>query len=172
MAVAPACRIDRRNLCKLLVLPVWISSLTLGILTARYSAHFLTPMVQSAVGLEPTFPALFRSAVLPFLLSAFAVFLSEPWLLLPICSMKAFGFGFCASGVYLAFGTAGWLVRFLFLFTDVLVIPILLFYCLRQLRSEKSFHLIEPLTFVGISSALAAVDYYVIAPFLVSIIDF
>ena len=166
------CRGGSFSLCKKMFLPCWMAGLFLGTTTAYASARFLDSMLHSAISNQPSLSTLIGSAVLPFLLSTVVFFLSEPWLLLPICLMKAFGFGFCAFSVLLAFGSAGWLVRFLFLFTDVFVVPVFLFYCLYQLRRGTFFNFRVTSAFAAVASMVAAADYYLIAPYLVSVIDF
>lgn len=127
--------------------------------------------MRESVKCSVSIPGLLTAAVLPFLLSAFAVRLSEPWLLLIISAFKAFSFSFCACGVSLAFGQSSWLVRFLFLFSDLCVIPLLYFYWVRHIRGGRSTVRWELPVFIGAAAAIGWVDYCFIAPFLVSIIE-
>lgn len=171
MTFTPVRRSFRRDFCKPLLAPCWCIGLILGLFAAGSASDVLVPMIRSALSCSVSFTGLLISAVLPFLLSAVAVSLSEPWLLLPISALKAFGFGYCACGVCLAFGSAGWLVRVLFLFTDVCVTPVLFFYWLRH-TDGTSFQIGELAACVAAAAAVAAADYYLISPFLAMVIEF
>lgn len=149
----------------------WCLGLLLGALAATAASNVLIPLMRRALHLPASLPGLLISIVLPFLLSAYAVSLSEPWLLLPISALKAFGFAFCSFGVTLTYGTAGWLVRLLFLFSDVCVIPILFFYWLRHIpdASRKSGR--ELAGCLLLASFVGVIDLYLISPFLAKLIE-
>lgn len=146
---------------------IWCVGLLLGMLTALRSEG-LGAVFQRAVRVAPSAFELLSAAIAPFLLSGLAVYLSEPWLLLVISGVKAFGFGFCACGTILAFGQGSWLVRFLFLFSDCCLIPLLLFYWVRHLCGKTAAWELRACLIVALLIAL--VDYWVVSPFLVSIL--
>ncbi len=148
----------------------WLLGMLLGIPTAVASSSILVPMMRQSVQCSVSIPGLFTAAVVPFLLSAFAVSLSEPWLLLIISTLKAFSYSFCACGVSLAFGQSSWLVRFLFLFSDHLLIPLLYLYCVRHIRCEVPHRPWEMCGFIGTSLLIGGIDYFLVAPFLVSLV--
>lgn len=156
--------------CKHLLALCWCLGLLLGILAASASDD-LVSMMRRSLSCPVSIPGLLAATVLPFLLSAYAVSLSEPWLLLPICMVKAFGFGFCAFGVSLAFGSAGWLVRLLFLFSDVCVIPVLFFYWLRHIRGDAARSYRDLVCCLIAAVAIGAMDLYFVSPFLVKLIE-
>ena len=104
--------------------------------------------------------------LLPFLFSAFAVYLSKTWLFLPFCFLKAFQFAYVAGSVSMAFGSAGWLIRLLLLFSDGCTIPVLLWIWLRWIGrgGRKALQQIAACTILG--AMVWAVDYFVVSPFL------
>jgi hypothetical protein len=142
-----------------------------GIFAAYTASELLISLMRESVECSVSIPGLLTAAVLPFLLSAFAIGFGEPWLLLIISWVKAFGFGFCACGVSLAFGQCSWLVRPLFLFSDLCVVPMLYFYWLRHIGNEKKSTRWELPAILCASGAVAYLDYCFVAPFLVSIIE-
>ncbi|MBQ7415636.1 MAG: hypothetical protein IJW14_01200 [Oscillospiraceae bacterium] len=149
----------------------WLLGIVLGGLSAAQAEDVLVPLIRDGAGRYASVVGLLATTLLPFLLSAFAVSLSEPWLLLIISTCKAFSFAFCAFGVSLAFGPSGWLVRFLFLFSDLCLIPLLYLYWLRHIRGECRHIPWELPLCLSAALAVGMVDYWFISPFLVSIMN-
>ncbi len=108
--------------------------------------------------------------VIPFLVTAYAVFLSEPWILFAACFGKAVLFSFVFSGIGLSYGSAGWLMRML-LFGDSVCVILLYVLWSRSLSGRKTSRWMF-LTFLGLSLGAYWMDCYIIAPFLASLIDF
>lgn len=158
-----------RKISQWLLGAFWVFGLTLGALTAHGCDGIIQPLIRESAGLTPSLIGLCCATFFPFLLSAFAVSLSEPWLLLVISTCKAFSFSFCAVGVSLAFGQSGWLVRFLFLFSDLLQLPLLCWYWLRHIKGSANGRWDIPFCTVSLT-AIGVLDYAVIAPFLASVI--
>ena len=150
----------------------WCLGLLMGIATAHTASDKLVPLMYIATRSDVSVTGLFVSCVFPILLSACEVYFSEPWLLLPISTLKAFGFGFCSFGVSLAFGSASWLVRLLFLFSDICVIPLLFLYWIRHIGDVSGKTGRELAGCIAVATAVAATDFYVISPFLVKLIEF
>lgn len=157
---------------KYLLFLSWCIGLLLGVSAAANAGSNLPTMIRSATLCPVSIPGLLASTVFPFLCSAYAVSFSEPWLLLPISTLKAFSFSFCAFGVNLAFGSAGWLVRLLFLFSDACVIPLLFFYWLRHFDNTPAHPDKELLGCIIAAIAIGAADYCLVSPFLVELINF
>ena len=149
----------------------WLIGMLLGIPAALAASDFLVPMMRESIGCSVSIPGLLAATLLPFLFSAYAVSLSEPWLLLIISTLKAFSYSFCACGVSLAFGQSSWLVRFLFLFSDHCLIPLLYLYWLRHIRAKAKTSPLELSGCIGAALLVGSIDYYLIAPFLVSLIE-
>ena len=158
------------QICKYLLIISWTFGLIFGALVARNSVH-LPMMICSIATQAPSLLHLLIVALLPFLFTALAVYLSKPWLIVPIALLKAFCFAFCTFGVVLAFGSAGWLVQLFLLFTDTCVIPILIFSWLRYLsHTERSMRGLLIVCSVAAFS-IAMVDYFVISPFLLRLVE-
>lgn len=149
----------------------WFLGMLLGVPAALAASEFLVPMMHESVQCSVSITGLLASTLLPFLLSAYAVSLSEPWLLLIISALKAFGFSYCACGVSLAFGQSSWLVRFLFLFSDHCLIPVLYLYWLRHIHGQTKTSVWELPACIGAALLVGSIDYCLIAPFLVSLIE-
>ena len=141
---------------------VWIMGLLCGGVFALFADSSSVSLMRmpghlSIVGL--LFIPLF-----PFLISAFAVYLSRPRLIYVICGWKAFCFGAGAVLIRLSYGSAGWLVQGLLLFTDGITLPILYWLWLRCLEGGGFRR--SAAVCLGLFALTAAVDWKWIAPFL------
>lgn len=148
----------------------WFLGMLLGVPAAVAASSFLVPMMHQSIQCAVSIPGLLAATVVPFLLSAFAVSLSEPWLLLIISTFKAFSFSFCSCGVSLAFGQSSWLVRFLFLFSDHLLIPLLYLYWMRHIRGQAINRSWELYGCIGAALLVGGIDRFLVAPFLASLV--
>lgn len=101
---------------------------------------------------------------LPLVISAFALAHSKYWILYPLVFLKAFMFGFSAGCVMLAFGNAGWLVRWLLLFSDSFMNVCLLWFWFKGGSCDNiSRELVHAVLFASIVFCL---DYCAVSPFL------
>lgn len=149
----------------------WCLGLVCGILAARTARDTLIPLMRAAAGRPVWILDLLIVTTLPFLISAYAASLSEPWLLLAISAAKAFIFSFCAYGVSLAFGQSSWLVRFLFLFSDSCLIPVLFLFWLRHIEKNAPVRRWELIVCLAVAVIVGIIDYRIISPFLVALLS-
>ena len=117
----------------------WLLGLGTGGVVFRSAGEHIISMMPLAVFGQLSIVSLFLSTSLPFLLSAFAVYLSKPRLLIVICFVKAFCYGYVICGVFGFFGAHGWLLRWLFLFTDTFACVMLYGYALRHVSGLRCF---------------------------------
>lgn len=148
----------------------WFSGLVCGIATFSSAAAFLIPQMRGSLYGSASIVSLLCVTCLPFLFSAFAVYLSKPQFLLLICFCKAFCFGFVHLGVQLAFGSAGWLLRWLLCFSDSVTAPLLYLYWLRHLDGFRDFSGLEAAFFLSLAVLCASFDFVKISPFLADLI--
>ena len=147
----------------------WVFGMLSGCIYGQSLRDLSIQAVNMSVFGLPTMIGSISAALLPFLLSALVVSIGEPWLLLFISAFKAFSFSFCAWGVYLTFGQSSWLVLFLFLFSDLCLIPVLYLYWLRHIRGEAAY-IWEHLLMLVYVLMIAVLDQRITAPFLVSVL--
>lgn len=144
----------------------WTIALFLGTSLAYYAVPPLLDSVYPGMFFRASTPGALAASFLPFLLSAFAVSLSRPCLLVAVCFCKGFAFSFVGQAMYLVFGTAGWLIRFLVLFCDIFTVPALILFSLRHVCRERSIGKWELpcfLTYVGI---ISGIDILFVSPLL------
>ena len=143
----------------------------LGVWCSGSASEFYLPQMRTAVSGRVSIVGLLSGGVLPFLASAFAVYLQRRILLIPIAFLKAFFFSYAGYRLYLAWGQAGWLVTGLTMFGSICSLPVLYWYwrhCLEARRFEwPVFGLVLALLLV-----IGIVDCYWVVPFLIDIISF
>lgn len=109
--------------------------------------------------------------VLPLLFSGFAIYAGQPLLLVPTAFWKALSFSYVATGVAVAWGSAGWLVSGVALFGSFCSLSVLWWYWLRHIGGE-AFSMRTFLPAMGIALVIGWADLLVISPFLSNILIF
>ena len=143
----------------------------LGVWVSGHASDFLFSAMRTVVSSRVSIIGLLSALVLPFLFSAFAVYMTQPMLLFPIAFWKAFLFSYLSAGLLSAWGSAGWLVMPLVMFCSLCSMPVLYWYWQRHIGGEHfrwgtfSFTL-------AVLAAIGIVNLFVIEPFLVRIITF
>lgn len=149
----------------------WMLGLMLGCICSAASPTALTPLVYSAVSDPPSLPRLLLTVFLPIALSFFAVFFHEYWLLQPIIWGKGFLFAFVATAATAAYGSAGWLVRFLLMFTDCCTLPLLIWYWIQIYNRRRSRLFIQTVLLLVVNLLICALDLRFVSPFLTAVIS-
>lgn len=149
----------------------WCSGLLCGILVS-FSAEdtFSSWMRMNKVG-SVSIVSLLCVSLVPFLLSAFAVFISMPSLMLPVCFCKAFLFAFVSVGVMQAYGSAGWLIRNILLFSDCLTAPVLYLFWLRIISSPRRNRIWEGSFLCALLILIGSLDHRVFSPLVAGLLS-
>ena len=141
-----------------------------GVFLAMQSTDIFLPLMRAAAGCRMSIVGLIASRFLPFLFSAFAVYIAQHWLLIPIFFIKGCAITWCGCLTVAAFGSAGWLVQPLFQFSDILLMPVLFWFCIRRIVQTHAA-IWRDLKICGAAFVLAgALDYCIISPFLVMLL--
>ena len=108
----------------------------------------------------------------PFLVFYIVVRCSVNFLIMPLAFLKALCFMYCFGGISFVYTDAGWLVRFLLLFTDCFSVPLLIWYVGRILRkNQKSLNRGTGFCLV-VLLVIRWIDYSVISPFVSELLSF
>jgi len=104
-------------------------------------------------------------SALPFLVFYICLRYSAVFMIPPIAFLRAFVFMYCYGGLSLAYGDAGWLVRYLLLFSDYFTVPLLIWYTVKRLRQNRSKK--DPYIRICLLSIVVVrcIDSFVISPF-------
>lgn len=160
----------RKNAAPALLSLIWLSGLFIGSRFAERSGSDFVSLMRAAPSAGVSIVGLLPVLFLPFLFAAFAVFLLQRWLLYPICFCKAYAFGFVATSVAISYGSAGLLVCCLLLFSDICLMPLLVWLCLRHIRRSTNY-LRRDLVICSVCIvAVGCTDCFVISPFLRAVI--
>jgi hypothetical protein len=136
---------------------------------AASNSYFL--LMRMAPSSHVTIVGLAVSLLLPFLSIAFAIYMDKPLWIYPICSCKAFGFAYNGFGISAAFGSGGWLVRSLFLFSDILTLPAFCWLALSHIYGRTTNWKRDIAISLGICIGAGCLDIWFISPFLAHIIQ-
>lgn len=164
---------DFRNLwrkgCTAFLALSWFSGLVFGSFLAVSADNSFASLMRAASERRVSIVGLLVVTLLPFLFSAFAVYLSQPRLLLPVAFCKAASVSQVALGIGASYGSAGWLMRFLLMFSDLCVVPLLFFYWLRYISGERRFGLSPVLLFLAAVMMIVSVDIRFVSPVLANL---
>lgn len=160
----------RRKGSRMLLAFSWLAGLFSGLAAGISAGGSLVSMMRGALVGSVSIVGLLCASVLPFLFSAFAVFLSQPKLLLPVAFAKAFLLSFVGLGVQQAFGCAGWLVRRLLCFSSCAASPVLYLYWLRHISGGRRFSAPEAVLTFSLCLLAGSIDFSIVAPFLARLI--
>lgn len=161
-------RIFPSGTCKLLSGVCWICGLLVGMYAAAGAGDLLLLTMRGnclAVSISGLLITL-----LPFLLTAIAVFLPHPGFLIPVILWKAFTYGFCAYGLAIVYHGAAWLVRILLMFSQTATVPLLMWLWLRKCNSSELFRSGELAACGAAVVVVGILDYCLISPLAVTLI--
>jgi hypothetical protein len=144
----------------------WGCGIFLGCWIFRFAGSDLPAWMLQASEEPLSMVGLLSAALLALLFSATAVYFSLPGLLLVIAFWKAFLIGWFSCGIYAAFGSAGWLVCQLFMFTDLCSGVLLYAYGSRFITGNRQYFPAFSCLFAVFGCLIAAVDYSFVAPLL------
>lgn len=150
----------------------WISGLVTGVVTSYFAGNSFFSLMRSVISSPVSIVGLLSAMLLPLLFSAFAVYISSPWLLIPTVFLKGFFYAYLCFGILLCFGDAGWLIRLLLIFSDTLMLPVFWMYWIRGLRGGRSDLLIRTAPAFSTALLIGSIDFSVISPFLGEILSF
>ena len=160
----------KRKWDKLFLAFFWTFGLITGGMLFRYAGSDFVSQMPLAVSSQPSIFGLLISSLLPFLFSAYAVYIGSPRFLYGISFLKACGLGYVSFSVVSSFGSAGWLIRWLFLFTDISAAAVLYCYCHRYISGIRKFSAGSFSGYAGILAAVSLFDYSVVSRLLLRVL--
>lgn len=148
----------------------YLIGLISGVLFSMSASGALYSTMRTAVSGRVSVFGLLSAILLPLLFSALAVYISKAWLLIPIAFCKAFLFAFLGIGIMASYGSAGWLIRILLMFSDILTMPLLWWYWLKALSGAHT-RVWHAAAAAAPALLIGSIDYCVISPFLANLIS-
>lgn len=149
----------------------WLIGILLGICFTIPSAHLFSSLARGAAYGAVSAVGLFSVSFLPFLISAFAVYISSPRLLLPVAFIKGLLFSIASCIVLLGAGSSGWLMQILLMFGDLTGLPILFWFWQHHISGERPFSWTVTAFTGTVFLLLGSVDLRCVSPFLAMLIN-
>ena len=147
------------------------AGLFMGTIAAADLDDLFLPLMRPSVSGGVSIIRQLAAVLLPFLFAAIAAYLDKPRLLHVICFFKTFTFGFCSMLICCAYGSAGWLIRLFLQFSDILSLPLLCWYCLRQFDRPPQPY--KDLIYCSLLAGIfVCIDHFAVLPFLAELIDY
>ena len=138
-----------------------------GALFANSAGDVYVVLMRMAVRRPVSIVGSVVSFVVPYIAFFFAIVHSKRWLVYLICALQMFRFSSVGWAIQKSFGSAVWLIRFLMQFTDLLMIPTMIFFSLKFLVGTISRrHL---MLFLVITALVGMIDFCMISPFLANL---
>lgn len=160
----------RRKVCRLVLAFSWLTGLLAGFAFYSPAGHILDPWMCGRAFAPVSIRPLLCVTLLPFLFSAFAVFISRPWLIYPLAFSKAFLLGLIGLAVQRCWGSAGWLARWMLCFSSAASGPLLYWYWLRHIDGRQGYAFSETALVFSSAAILGSMNFFVIVPLAVRLI--
>lgn len=151
---------------------LWICGILCGIFTFLSAEPLLFPLMRRIPSESASIVRLLCIGAFPFLISILMVSIMNANCVLAICFGKVFLFSFVSIGLLRAFGSAGWLVRLLLLFSNSFSMCFLYFLSLQALSYKRSSNQFILLLLFTLDILFRSFDYRIISPFLARLIIF
>lgn len=160
-----------RRYCNCFLACSWISGLLAGqFLFLRADASVYVVM-RSAFYRPVSIVGLFFTTVIPFVVSAFAVSFSKPWLLVPLCFARSLLFSYIVLGMAMSYGASGWLIRWLLLFSQCVAVSLEYWYWRHCVSGERGLDFPVFLFLISLVFLIVSLDYCLMMPFGAHFLD-
>lgn len=146
---------------------VWLSGLLLGGFVGVDTACGLSPLFLLTPPYDATFLGIFLVLFIPLLFSVCLRFLFSADAILLVVFLKAAEFALVVVACFCSWGSAGWLISRLLLFSTFLNLPVLIWAWYRILCSN--FGRRETFISIILMLIIGLADYFFVSPFLCSL---
>jgi len=151
---------------------VWLLGLNCGIALFRMSQTTSFSLMHGVFDCSVSIVGLLSVSLLPFLFSAFAVYIRSYLFLVVLCFIKSCLFAFVSMGLICTYTSAGWLIRLLMMFSDICsLVP--LWWCWIRSSSNVPFDSYRSVVIASFAAVIiSCLDYYLVSPILVKLLEF
>lgn len=149
---------------------LWCAGLVSGLFVVFGASDSLHSLMLPAIYARVSIVGLLSGLLLPLLLSYIFFRLSVQRLVFAVCFLRAALFGFCACGVVLSCGSAGWLIQGLMMGSDLFSIPLLYVFWLRHIDGSIRNLDRDLFACAGVTVVIGLLEYFLAVPFLARIV--
>jgi len=148
---------------------IWFAGFGAGLMIYRSAQTVLVSVMLGASHSTLSIVGLLLMILLPILITVIAVHDSKPALLYVLCFLKAVLYSVAVLSVYGTYGSSGWLVQFLLMFTENCTMACLWLLWIHSILTR--FRVSQRIVWICSGAALSAglLDLFVISPFAVSV---
>ena len=148
----------------------FLLGLLFGAVTALYAGPSVLSLMRTAVSGCASIVGLLCVTLLPLLLSAFAVYISQYWLIPVISFFDAFTFSYHSILLFRLYPRSGWLIQSLLMFAGTLSLPVLWYIWLHTAVSRRS-QLLRCFAAGALAiTGIVSIDFYFVTPFLADLL--
>lgn len=159
---------NTRKSFALLLACSWFAGLLFGVIAAFSADHSYYSLMRMTPQHPVSIVGLLISLYLPLLFTAYAVYISYDWLLLPIAFVKSITLSLLWCGISVSCSSGGWLLAILLLGSDILTSGLLLWLWFRIILGNYPVrNLVFSIMFVY--TAVGFFDYFYISPFVLNL---
>ena len=151
--------------CPWMLATIWFSGFAVGIFICSKALPLLLSLMRGMSFDSVSIVGLILSAGIPILISAVAVIISRPWLLLTVCFFKAMFYLVFSVSVIVHFAEAGWLVQRLLMANEICGLPILYAFWRGCFRLGKLPSATQCFGMVSLEVLVLTFVYQVVTPF-------
>lgn len=151
---------------------VWVFGLFCGVGLSHCAGDSFPSLMRRTALSSVSIVNLLTVSLLPFLFSAFAVYIHSYAFLAALCFIKGCLFAFVSSGIFLAFDSAGWLIRLLLMFSDLACLIPLWWFWISYFHDRRRGSYAMLIKCGMIAVLIVSLDYLYVSPLLVKLIDF
>jgi hypothetical protein len=162
----------RFTICLFFLSAVWIFGLLAGLCSISVSPASVFYVMYSPLNNALTLTGLLLTQTFPLIISCIIYRSEKLFLILPVVFLKAFSFLYCTLGVVIAYADAGWMMRYLILFSDSCVVVLLLWFWIRNFTGREVCFFRDFLICLSTVIVICLVDYFVIYPLFLRLTDF
>lgn len=149
---------------------IWTFSVFAGIILGSKSVPYYTSLMLSAASGPMSIAGMFLIFILPLVISIISIRFKVSFLVLPLALIKGFFYGFLTVSVYSALGSAGWLICLLLLFSNSILIVLLLWFWFKYLKVHNCCLMRDFLVAIAFGVLVCAFDAIMVSPFLTDVI--
>ena len=143
----------------------WLCGLIFGCWISFHFSESSISLMRSVAGSKTYIYAYFISLGVPFLITIIATSIHKLFLIYPVAFLKSSCFAICASCTFRSFGSAGWLISRLLLFSDSFGAVALIFFWLILPKIDNNSILKVAGSTLAFLIAIVSIDVLFISPF-------
>ena len=157
------------NLSWLLLAAVIVTGLIAGAFFAAQTFDSYVTMLHAVPGADVSVVGMFVCDCIPFIFAFLSVYCARPGLLYIICFCEALLMSHCGVSAWLAFGSSGWLARFFIQFSDIILSPVLCWFCIRHVSMRGRNLYRDAIICILILVVCVIINFCVFSPFLATL---